>query len=121
MWSDGSAEAGVSNGGGGAIISTLDGQQQDILVPVGRLCSSTRAELFGLLAALEAALDLTRCRDLPVVVCLDSKATLMLLAGGAADQTSPLGVRLWARLRQLESSAPAVHLCGAGTLRPAGK
>ena len=110
IWSDGSADAGVSNGGGGAIIYTPDGQHQEVRVPAGRLCSSTRAELVGLLAALEAALDLTRCRDLPVVACLDSKAALMLLAGGAAAQTSPLGVRLWSRLRQLEASAPAVHL-----------
>ena len=45
-------------------------------------------ELSTLLAALDAASELPRCEGLPVVVCHDSKADLMLLDGHAAAQTS---------------------------------
>ena len=45
-----------------------------------------------------------------MVACLDSKAALMLLAGGAAAQTSTMGARLWAQLRRLEATGRTVHL-----------
>ena len=110
LWSDRSAEAGVANGGGGALITTPDGEEREIRVAAGQLCSSTRAELVALLAALDAVAELPGRRDLPVVACLDSRAALLLLYGGAAAQTSPLGASLWARLQQLEESGRAVHL-----------
>ena len=110
IWSDGSADAGVANGGGGALLCAPAGENWEIRVPAGRLCSSTRAELIALLAALEAAAELPGCEGLPVVACLDSKAALLLLAGGAAAKTSPLGAPLWAQLHRLEASGSAVHL-----------
>ena len=110
IWSDGSAEAGVSSGGGGALVTTPDGEERQIRVPAGQLCSSTRAELVALLAAVEAVLELPQRGGLPEVACLDSRAALLLLAGGAAAQSTPLGARLWDRLRQLEALAPVVHL-----------
>ena len=110
VWSDGSAEAGVTNGGGGALILPPGGERREVRVPAGRLCSSTRAELAALLAALEVVPELPRCEGLPVVACLDSKAALMLLAGGAAAQTSAMGARLWTQLRRLEATGRTVHL-----------
>ena len=52
VWSDGSAEDGVANGGGGATIAVASGETREVRVPAGALCSSTRAELFALRAAL---------------------------------------------------------------------
>ena len=54
----------------------------------GLLCSSTRAELFALRAALqevEGGADTTT----PVIACTDSRAALSMLSWGAAAQTSP--------------------------------
>ena len=45
-----------------------------------------------------------------MVACLDSKAALMLLAGGAAAQTSAMAARLWTQLRRLEATGRTVHL-----------
>jgi len=47
---------------------------------------------------------------MPVVACLDSKAALLLLSGGAAAQTSPLGARIWTQLRGLEAAGCTAHL-----------
>ncbi|KAF0309057.1 hypothetical protein FJT64_019802 [Amphibalanus amphitrite] len=82
IWSDGSTEDGVANGGGGALIRTPTEDDWELRVPAGRLCSSTRAELAALLAALEAVAELPRSAGLPVVACLDSRAALLTLAAG---------------------------------------
>ena len=93
-----------------APFSTPQAETTGKWVPMGRLCSSTRVELTALLlAALEAVAELPGCEGLSVVVCTDSKAALLLLAGGAAAQISPLGTRLWAQLRRLEAGGSAVH------------
>ncbi|KAF0305651.1 Ribonuclease H [Amphibalanus amphitrite] len=110
VWSDGSAEGGVENGGGGALLRPPNGDDLEVRVPAGRFCSSTRAELTALLAALEAAAELPGCRGVPVVACLDSKAALLLLAGGAAAQASTLGARLWAQLRRMTADGSTVTL-----------
>ena len=94
-----------------APLSTPQAEMTGKWDPMGRLCSSTRVELTALLlAALEAFTELPGCEGLPVVACIDSKAALLLLAGGAAAQTSPLGARLWAQLHRLEAGGSAVHL-----------
>ena len=80
---------------------------------VGRLGGGWRGELQhggALLAALEAAAELPGCRGVPVVACLDSKAALLLLAGGAAAQASTLGARLWAQLRRMTADGSTVTL-----------
>ena len=59
VWTDGSAEGGVSLGGGGATITLPSGEVREVRVAAGRLCSSTRAEL----CALKAALDAVRNAD----------------------------------------------------------
>ncbi|KAF0296461.1 Aminopeptidase N [Amphibalanus amphitrite] len=110
-WSEqGSHVVRVENGGGGALLRPPNGDDLWVRVPAGRFCSSTRAELTALLAALEAAAELPGCRGVPVVACLDSKAALLLLAGGAAAQASTLGARLWAQLRRLTADDSTVTL-----------
>ena len=93
IWSDGSADAGVRRGGGGAFISSASGEAVKVRVAAGELCSSTRAELLALRAALERVRDEPSLA--PVVACTDSRAALSLLSGGAAAQTSTLGVDIW--------------------------
>ncbi|KAF0287547.1 putative RNA-directed DNA polymerase from transposon BS [Amphibalanus amphitrite] len=110
IWSDGSAEDGVANGGGGALIRTLTEDDWELRVPAGRLCSSTRAELAALLAALEAVAELPRSAGLPVVACLDSRAALLTLAAGASAQTTTLGASVWTQLLRLQASNSSIHL-----------
>ena len=109
VWTDGSAEGGVSLGGGGAIICLSSGETQDVRVAAGSLCSSTRAELCALKAALETVRSIAGHQDEPLVVCTDSQAALRLLEGGAAAQTSPLGAAIWQHLIEI-SAATDVYL-----------
>ena len=110
IWSDGSANAGVADGGGGAVVLLPGGEEREVRVPAGRLCSSTRAELTALLEALRAVPELNPPEDLPAVVCLDSKAALMLLASGAAAQMTRLGADIWTELLRLSSPRRRVYL-----------
>ena len=110
IWSDGSADGGVANGGGGALLLPPNEEAREIRVPAGRLCSSTRAELTALHAALEAIPEIPQYEGQTVIICLDSKAALLLLSGGAASQKSPLAARVWTLLLQLEASGCTLHL-----------
>ena len=102
IWSDGSAEGGTTRGGGGALLVLRSGDSREVRVAAGSLCSSTRAELFAIRAALEEVSELTG--DLatgPVVLCTDSQAALALLAGGAGTQETPLGADIWTLLGKI--------------------
>ena len=48
IWSDGSAEDGVTAGGGGALITLPSGEESEIRTPAGAVGSSTRAELVAM-------------------------------------------------------------------------
>ncbi|KAF0291219.1 RNA-directed DNA polymerase from mobile element jockey [Amphibalanus amphitrite] len=96
IWSDGSADAGVRRGGGGAVIFTASGETLEVEVAAGGLCSSTRAELFALRAALERVRD--EPSPAPLVACSDSRAALSLLSAGAAAQTTTIGAAIWRTL-----------------------
>ncbi|KAF0287427.1 Sperm-associated antigen 6 [Amphibalanus amphitrite] len=96
IWSDGSADAGVRRGGGGAVIFTASGETLEAEVAAGGLCSSTRAELFALRAALERVRD--EPSPAPLVACSDSRAALSLLSAGAAAQTTTIGAAIWRTL-----------------------
>ena len=65
-------------------------------VAAGGLCSSTRAELFALRAALERVRD--EPPPAPLVACSDSRAALSLLSAGAAAQTTTIGAAIWRTL-----------------------
>ena len=82
VWSDGSAEGGVSAGGSGALIILPSGEEHQLRTPAGKICSSTR--LVAMRGALEMLLQLEGGpADSPVIVCADSQAALATLANGA--------------------------------------
>ena len=94
IWSDGSAEGGTTNGGGGALLILRNGETRKIRVAAGRLCSSTRAELCAIKAALEEVSNLSGAEaEGPVVLCTDSQAALSLLSLQVRDRRPPR----WAR------------------------
>lgn len=104
IWSDGSAEEGTKNGWGGALILLRNGEHREVRIAAGSLCSSTRAELFAMKAALEEVSRLTGdLAEGPVVLCADSQAALSLLQGGANSQTTPIGAAIWHLLLQIAS------------------
>ena len=57
VWTDGSAEAGVLNGGAGAFIEKPDGEEHELRRAAGRICSSFRAEMVALREALQFLRD----------------------------------------------------------------
>ncbi|KAF0303168.1 RNA-directed DNA polymerase from mobile element jockey [Amphibalanus amphitrite] len=111
LWSDGSAADGVLNGGGGATIISPNGDIREVRVAAGALCSSTRAELFALRAALEELLNMDgRDTSLPTVVCTDSMAALALLRSGPAAQRTPLAADIWRLLAALTEGGQPVTM-----------
>ncbi|XP_043238346.1 uncharacterized protein LOC122389913 [Amphibalanus amphitrite] len=111
LWSDGSAERGVSQGGGGATITLPSGETREVQVPAGQLCSSTRAELCALKAALNAIRDADAdIADDPIVICTDSQAALRLLESGASAQTTHLGISIWEDLLALSRRGSPIRL-----------
>ena len=110
IWSDGSAEGGVSAGGGGALITLPSGEEKKIRTPAGSVCSSTRAELVAMRATLEEVQQLGDDLDeTPLILCTDSQAALATLATGAGAQKSALGAAIW-RLLTSASGGRQVHL-----------
>ena len=100
----------MSRGGGGALIQPPSGgEEREVRVAAGKSCSSTRAELAALLAALQAtrAIQITTHN---IIVCTDSQAALRLLQNGPAAQGTPLGASVWSELLALREDDRAVHL-----------
>lgn len=102
VYTDGSAEGGIENGGGGAVILRGGEEVARLTVPAGRHTSSCRAEL----AALDTALGHLLTADLApppgeVRVLTDSQSALAGLAAGPAAQRSAVASRIWMRLREL--------------------
>ena len=96
VWSDGSAEGGVASGGGGALITLPSGEETTTRTPAGVVCSSTRAELVAMRAALEQVQQLEGATSAtPLVLCTDSQAALATLATGAGAQRTALGADIW--------------------------
>ncbi|KAF0300914.1 Ribonuclease H [Amphibalanus amphitrite] len=114
VWSDGSADGGTARGGGGALIALPTGTEHTVRAPAGSLCSSTRAELVALRAALE---ELAKPDTSPdpdryptTIICFDSRAALQTVDAGPAAQASQLGADIWRLLLQLASSGRRLHL-----------
>ena len=111
VWSDGSAEGGTTRGGGGARLTLASGEEREIRVPAGMLCSSTRAELWALRAALRCLADLLEhLGPDPVIACTDSRAALALLESGAGAQRSQVGTDIWELLTRITSTDREVRL-----------
>ena len=111
VWTDGSATAGVQDGGAGALIKWPDGGSQEITVPAGALCSSYRAEMVALREALGYLRDHPAHTDTDtetLIVCTDSQAALSALRSGPAEQRSSLNRDVWDAL---------ISLAGAGHRR----
>ena len=86
VWTDGSAEGGVTNGGAGALIEFPDGETAELREAAGRLCSSYRAEMVALRAALTHLRDHPAHDEDPVMLCTDSKAALAKFRRGPPGQ-----------------------------------
>ncbi|KAF0304735.1 putative RNA-directed DNA polymerase from transposon BS [Amphibalanus amphitrite] len=111
VWSDGSAEGGVSAGGSGALIILPSGEEHELRAPAGRICSSTRAELVAIRGALEMLLRLEGgLAESPVIVCADSQAALATLASGAGSQATALGAAVWRLLLALTDGGRRVFM-----------
>lgn len=111
VWTDGSADAGVRNGGAGAVVEWPDGAIDELRLPAGQLCSSFRAEM----VALRSALDHLRNHpqldpQLPIIFCTDSQSALAALREGPAAQKTPLGAAVWTGLAALAGPSRRIHL-----------
>ena len=102
LWTDGSVEGGVKDGGAGAVIIWPDGEEEELKTPAGRHCSSYRAEMLALASGLEQIRLHPRDEERnPIIICTDSMSSLATLRAGPAAQTSPLGVAVWRELEEL--------------------
>ena len=114
IWSDGSAKAGTTNGGAGALIQLHRlNREVEVRAPAGGVCSSLRAELMAMREALSvvAGLDAEERREARRVRLLtDSRSGLQLLQQGPAAQTSALAVAVWRLLHQLEDDDHTIIL-----------
>ncbi|XP_043223412.1 uncharacterized protein LOC122382301 [Amphibalanus amphitrite] len=110
VWTDGAADGGVASGGAGALLELPDGETRELRVAAGKLCSSYRAELVALNAALEYLRQHPAHTEDPVVVCTDSQAALRRLQEGPSAQSSPLATAIWDSLLELSSSGRRVLL-----------
>ncbi|XP_043213789.1 ribonuclease H-like [Amphibalanus amphitrite] len=111
VWSDGSAEGGVSAGGSGALIILPSGEEHELRAPAGKICSSTRAELVAIRGALEMLLRLEGgLAESPVIVCADSQEALATLASGAGSQATALGAAVWRLLLALTDGGRRVFM-----------
>ncbi|KAF0307979.1 putative RNA-directed DNA polymerase from transposon BS [Amphibalanus amphitrite] len=79
VWTDGSATEGVTNGGAGALIVWPDDETAEIRTPAGRICSSYRAEMVALRAALNHLLEHPAHTEDPLFTFADD---LLLVATG---------------------------------------
>ena len=110
MWTDGSAEGGVLRGGAGAYIEFPDGEEIEVRRPAGMLCSSFRAEMVALQAALTTVRDRRAHLADPIVVCTDSQAALACLRSGPASQSTTLGTEVWQLLLELTRDGRHINL-----------
>lgn len=88
LWTDGSAESGMSNGGAGILMmNNITGDRQQISKPAGALVNSTVAELIAIDHALSAAktAQINDAQIKEIRICLDSKAALQSIQKGSTN------------------------------------
>ena len=105
IWSDGSAREGTTCGGAGALVQLhCLGREERIRAPAGAVCSSLRAELTAIRAALMVVTALPE-QDLEHVravrLLTDSKSGLQQLQRGPAGQVTALAADIWRQLHAL--------------------
>eukprot|EP00666_Eupelagonemidae_sp_cell4sb_P010430 gene10430-8986_t len=97
-WTDGSAKAGVRDGGAGAAVYAGKELVHSLKAPAGRHCSSYVAELTALRDALRFLArdpDGRVPRGAAIRLCTDSRAAVVRLAAGASAQRCLLAREVW--------------------------
>ena len=84
VFTDGSAENAVRNGGSGACIRRPDGTTSSLSIPAGDLSSNYRAEVHALKAATELLIE-EDCNQQNIVLLSDSLSALQSLTNGPTD------------------------------------
>ena len=84
VFTDGSAENAVRNGGSGAYIRRPDGTTSSLSIPAGDLSSNYRAEVHALKAATELLIE-EDCNQQNIVLLSDSLSALQSLTNGPTD------------------------------------
>ena len=84
VFTDGSAENAVRNGGSGACIRRPDGTTSSLSIPAGDLSSNYRAEVHALKAATELLIE-EDCNQQNIVMLSDSLSALQSLTNGPTD------------------------------------
>ena len=84
VFTDGSAENAVRNGGSGAYIRHPDGTTYSLSIPAGDLSSNYRAEVHALKAATELLIE-EDCNQQNIVLLSDSLSALQSLTNGPTD------------------------------------
>ena len=84
VFTDGSAENAVRNGGSGAYICRSDGTTSSLSIPAGELSPNYRAEVHALKAATELLIE-EDCNQQNIVLLSDSLSALQSLTNGPID------------------------------------
>ena len=84
VFTDGSAENAVRNGGSGAYIRHPDGTTSSLSIPAGDLSSNYRAEVHALKAATELLIE-EDCNQQNIVLLSDSLSALQSLTNGPTN------------------------------------
>ena len=84
VFTDGSAENAVRNGGSGTYIRRSDGTTASLSIPAGDLSSNYRAEVHALKAATELLIE-EDCNQQNIVMLSDSLSALQSLTNGPTD------------------------------------
>jgi ribonuclease HI len=114
IFTDGSAEEGVANGGSGVLIQCREPQETvTIARAAGRWCSSYLAETKALLLAMEWIKDNADKvgRGEAVQIFTDSKSAVDKLQAGPAGQVDYIGSRIWRILMSEELAAMSILVC----------
>ena len=106
VWSDGAVVGGTHDGGADVFIEDPDAETHILREPAGRLCTSFRAEMVTLRAALLHLVD-HPIRE-PTVICTYSQSALATLRSGPVTKTTPLGCEIWAAVRELTARGEQV-------------
>ena len=85
VYTDGSAEEAVRNGGSGVFTRFPDGSVSQLSVPAGKLCSNFRAEVQAISTAAEFLTECGKRLD-HIVIFTDSISTLQALNSADPDQ-----------------------------------
>ena len=87
IYTDGSADGAVKNGGGGIHISYPDGRKEQFSIAAGAVCTNYTAELTAIKAALEHISTAEKQQPHYVIFC-DSRSALQSLENAPKDKIS---------------------------------